>query len=205
MVRVKICGITNVDDVRCVVREGADAFGLVFAKSPRQVNPETAKKIVKAAGPLMLSVGVFVNESSERMLRIAEYCRLSTLQLHGDESAGVIRKIQKYGYPVIRAFRIGEKEELQKINDSPADALLFDTSQAGKFGGTGRVFDWSYLKKNKIRTPWIVSGGLNPTNVKTLLAMLDPYGVDVSSGVEQMPGKKSEKLVKEFIQNAKAS
>ncbi len=203
MVRVKICGITSEADARCALQAGADAIGIVFAKSPRHVDPERAKKIVRAAGPLASCIGVFVDESAERMLRIAQHCCLTGFQLHGDESVGTIRRLQKHGYSVIKAVRAGGRAGLKKINDLPADALLFDTSHAGQFGGTGRVFDWSSLKRLNIRTPWIVSGGLDPLNVKKLLSVLEPYGVDVSSGVEKAPGKKNEKLIKEFIRNAK--
>ncbi len=205
MIRVKICGITNVADALCAQRQGADAIGFVFAKSPRQVDAGTVKKIVGFTGPLIATIGVFVDESVERMLKIADRCRLSGIQLHGDERAGTTERLQRNGFRVIRALRVGDPSELKKIKDASADAILFDTSDAGRFGGTGRVFDWACLEKLKIQRPWIVSGGLNPVNVKRLLSLLEPYGVDVSSGVEKAPGKKNEKLVKEFIRNAKSA
>jgi phosphoribosylanthranilate isomerase len=205
MVRVKICGITNVADAQDAVCEGADALGFVFSKSPRRVDVQTVKKIVSATGPFVAMVGVFVNEPVEKMLRIADGCALSAIQLHGDERETTIRQIQKYGFRVIKALRVGAGNELKKINNLPADAFLFDTSYHGKFGGTGRTFDWACLNELKIRVPWIVSGGLNPINVRKLLSFLKPYGVDVSSGVENTPGKKNEKLVKEFIRRVKFS
>ena len=192
-------------DARHAVREGADALGLIFAKSPRRVDKATAKKIVSAAGPLTATIGVFVDESEEKMLRIAEYCGLSGTQLHGDEGVGTVRRLQKKGLRVIKAVRASKGMDAKKINEIPADAVLFDTAHAGKFGGTGISFDWSYLQKMPIRAPWIVSGGLNPANVKELLSVLSPYGVDVSGGVEKAPGKKSQKLVREFIRNAKSA
>ena len=203
MVRVKICGITNAADARFAVREGADAVGVIFAKSPRQVDVSAAKKIAAAAGPLAAVIGVFVDESVEKMLRSAGNCGLSAIQLHGDENARTVRELQKRGFRVIKALRVGEGTDLKKINDMPADMFLFDTAVAGKFGGTGRSFDWERLNQLTLRVPWIVSGGLDPAKVKKLLSVLRPYGVDVSSGVESAPGKKSQKLVKEFIRNAK--
>ena len=205
MVRVKICGITNVADARFAVREGADALGVIFAKSPRQVDGAAAKKIVRAAGPLTAVIGVFVDAPVEKMLRLAGQCGISAIQLHGDESAHTVRELQKRGFRVIKALRVGQGADLRKINALPADMFLFDTAHAGKFGGTGRSFDWEHLKKLELRVPWMVSGGLDPANVKKLLSVLRPYGVDVSSGVEKAPGKKSQKLVKEFIRNAKST
>ena len=205
VVRVKICGITNEADALFAAREGADALGFIFAKSPRRVDVPTVRKIVRVLGPLVATIGVFVDESAEKILRVADACRLSGIQLHGDEKARMIRTLQKRGFRVIKALRIGDGMDLKKINELPADAFLFDTAVAGKFGGTGRPFDWACLEKLCLKIPWVVSGGLDPMNVRKLLSVLRPYGVDVSSGVESAPGKKSEKLMKEFIRHAKSS
>lgn len=205
MLRVKICGITRESDALFAVKEGADALGFIFAQSPRRVYPDTVKTIVKKVGPLVITVGVFVNESVERMLKTAEKCALNTIQLHGDEDARTVCRLQRDGLKVIKAVRVGEAGDFKKVQDMPADALLFDTSTKERFGGSGRVFDWKVLLEHKIRQPWIVSGGLHPGNVKELLSVLKPYGVDVSSGVETAPGKKSNKLVKDFIRNAKSA
>ena len=205
MVRVKICGITNAADAGHAAREGADALGFIFAKSPRRVEPRTVKKIVAAVGPFVATIGVFVDESEEKMLRTAEHCGLSGIQLHGNENSRTVRRLQVRGFRVIKAFRAGEGMDVGQINETPADAVLFDTAHSGKFGGTGVSFDWSCLKNVNARVPWIVSGGLNPVNVKKLLSIFRPYGVDVSGGVEKTPGKKSEKLVREFIRNAKSA
>ena len=205
MVRVKICGITNAADARHAVHEGADALGFIFAKSPRRVEAAAVEKIIAAVGPLVMTIGVFVDESEEKMLRTAERCGLSGVQLHGDESTRTVKRLQREGFRVIKAIRAAKGMDIKKLNDIPADALLFDTVHAGRFGGTGQSFDWSYLKKLELRVPWIVSGGLHPANVKEMLSTLRPYGVDVSSGVEKAPGKKSDKLVREFILNAKSA
>jgi phosphoribosylanthranilate isomerase len=205
VVRVKICGITNLSDARDAVDAGADAVGFVFAASPRKVTAETAKKISRWVQPAAAAVGVFVDESTERMLRVGDLCALNAIQLHGNEGLRVVRRLQRHGFQVLKAVRAGDGESLKRAQDSGADALLFDTASAGRFGGTGKTFDWEFLKEQKFDLPWFVSGGLNAKNVKDLLATVRPYGVDVSSGVEKAPGKKSIKQVKEFIHNAKSA
>ena len=205
MLRVKICGITNLKDARCAVSAGADAIGFVFATSPRKVDAGTARSIVRAVPPKTATVGVFVDESPERMLRIGEYCGLDILQLHGDESELTIRRLQKHGFQVLKALRAGDRDDRMRAGDTGADALLFDTAASGRFGGSGQSFDWKLLRGLKISLPWFVSGGLNAGNIKRLLSVVQPYGVDVSSGVESAPGKKSAKLVKEFIKNARSA
>ncbi len=201
MTYVKICGITNLKDAEDALRFGADAIGFVFAKSPRQVPLHEAKKISRAVGPWITTVGVFVNERVQNILRIASECRLSAVQLHGDETA-----IALYGlrpYRVIKAFRILEKADLKNTRGYEADAYLFDTKAPDVYGGTGRSFDWALLKSDRVPRPFIISGGLKPENVRTAVQMLSPYGVDVSSGVEKSSGRKDARLMKRFIQNAK--
>lgn len=199
MTRVKICGITSVGDAEHAAACGADAIGFIFAESPRRVAPEKAAEISKAVGPWVATVGVFVNEKAENILRIADQCRLSAVQLHGDESAELARRLSGRG--VIKAFRIAAKKDLKGSESFPADLVLFDTKIKGVYGGTGKTFDWGLLKE--ARRPFIVSGGLDPRNVAEVVKSLSPYGVDVSSGVEKAPGKKDPKRVKEFIRNAK--
>ena len=205
MLRVKICGITNLADAVFAADNGADVLGFIFAKSPRRVEEKTAAKIARALGERVATVGVFVDESPERMLRIAGDCGLTMLQLHGRETNAVVRRMQKSGFQVLKAFRMGEDAGLPELSENPADAFLLDTSSGGRFGGTGKTFDWELLKKKTFHRPWFVSGGLDAQNVKKLLSMVRPYGVDVSSGVESAPGKKNHQLVKEFIQHAKSA
>lgn len=203
MVRVKICGITNVQDALDAVSFGADALGFVFAKSPRQVSPAKVRGIVAAVGPWVATVGVFVNEKPARIRRIALECGLSAVQLHGDESPADVRALK--GLRVIKAFRVGEDLDTSSVKRFPADAYLFDAKVTGQYGGTGKIFDWDVLKKLKgLRKPVIVSGGLSPRNVKSAVRFLKPYGVEASSCVESRPGKKNMKLVKDFIRNAKS-
>jgi phosphoribosylanthranilate isomerase len=199
--RVKICGITNRGDAEDALCFGADAIGFVFAQSPRQISVNDAKKISRAVGPWMTTVGVFVNENERNILRIASECRLSVIQLHGDEPASELHRLKPY--KVIKAFRILEKEDLNKTKGYNADAYLFDTKVSDVYGGSGKSFDWALLRSTRVPKPYIVSGGLTPQNVKTVIRILSPYGVDVSSCVEKSPGKKDTKLVKRFIHNAK--
>ena len=199
--RVKICGITNCRDAEDALRFGADAIGFIFTKSPRQISVDNAKRISRAVGPWIATVGVFVNESVQNILRIASECRLSAIQLHGDEPISDLRRLRPYR--VIKSFRVAEKADLEKTRGYAAEAYLFDTKVSGVYGGTGKSFDWDLLKSDMVPKPYIISGGLNPGNVKTVVRELSPYGVDVSSGVERSPGLKDPKLVKRFIQNAK--
>ncbi len=201
MTRVKICGITNLRDAEDAVEFGADAIGFVFAKSPRRISLNDAKKISLRLGPWVTTVGVFVNETKKNILRIASECRFSAIQLHGDESAS---ELSGFGVlKIIKAFRISKKEDLKVVETYKADAYLFDTKAGGIYGGSGKRFDWNILRMKNTPKPYIISGGLDPRNVQTVICKLSPYGVDVSSGVEKYPGKKDPVLVKQFIKNAK--
>ena len=211
MTRVKICGITNIRNACAAVSAGADALGFVFAKSPRRISLKEAKNICERLAPWIATVGVFVDASLGEVLRTAQECRLSAVQLHGSESPSYARKCSRV-VRVIKAFRVGNDFDLRWIKSYDTDAFLFDTkvparrcSSGGsdKRGGTGVTFDWSILQNKKIHRPVVISGGLTPQNVKGAVNALRPYGVDVSSGVEIVPGQKSEKLMRIFIQNAK--
>lgn len=149
-----------------------------------------------------MKVGVFVNAAPKTIARTMEMCGLDAVQLHGDEGAGAARALRSGGYPVIRAVRVDGRLP-RGLDRYPADALLLDTAAKGRYGGTGRTFDWRLLKKLRTGKPLFVSGGLRPGNVRRLLRSFKPYGVDVSSGVEKAPGKKDPRLVKEFVKNAK--
>jgi phosphoribosylanthranilate isomerase len=202
MTRVKVCGITNVQDAQMAVSLGADAIGFVFAKSPRRVTPKKAAEITKSLGPWVSKVGVFVNEKPAVMKRIAKLCNLDSIQLHGDEPPVVLNGLK--GLKVIKAVRVDCHFSAKQIAGFKPDAFLFDTKTGGQYGGTGKVFDWSLLQGLKTKRPVILSGGLNAGNVKEAIRRVKPYGVDVSSGVEEKPGKKNARLLKEFMKNAKS-
>lgn len=208
MVKVKVCGITNLKDAEAALLCGADALGFVFAPSPRRISAARARQIIQSIGPFVTTVGVFVNESVESLDRIMSECRLSAAQLHGDETAGYTKRLGCC--KVIKAFRVDEAFRLKDIAGFPADAYLFDTKVSGKYGGSGKSFDWKALSVQMSKSagkakPVIVSGGLHPGNVRQAIHALSPYAVDVSSGVEKKPGVKDHKLLKEFIHNAKKS
>ena len=201
MVKVKICGITNLDDAKEALAAGADALGFIFADSPRKIAPARAQKIIEALGPWAVTVGVFVDEKPERMKKVAQSCRLSAIQLHGNESFSVAAALK--GFKVIKAVRAATGIDKNFFTRYPADAFLFDTAVKGRFGGTGLTFDWSILNHHRPAKPVILSGGLNARNVGEAVRLARPYAVDVSSGVESKPGKKDRKLMRAFIKNAK--
>ena len=202
MVRVKICGITTVSDALWALDFGADAVGLVFAKSPRQVSVRLAEKISRAVGPWMAVCGVFVDEPPVLVRRIAGDVGLSAIQLHGSEPPQEIGDYK--GLKVIKTFHVDEKFRLERLKSyRKADAFLFDTKVGDRLGGTGKTFDWKVLKKISTEKPVIISGGLNPQNVAAAVRFFRPYGVDVSSGVEKKPGKKDLNRIRDFIRNAK--
>lgn len=204
MIRVKICGITRLEDALVAAGSGADAIGFVFAKSPRKITVEKARSIAEAVGPWVATVGVFVNEKPSEILKIAARCKLSAVQLHGDETPSQVKALKTASFKVIKAFRVDEKFNFDRMNDYPADAFLLDTYVGGQYGGTGKVFNWGLLKKKRIMKPWIVSGGLRPDNVAQLLKICEPYGVDVSGGVEKSAGIKDKFLIRKFLENVKA-
>jgi phosphoribosylanthranilate isomerase len=203
MVKVKICGITNVADAQHAVACGADALGLVFFdKSPRCLSPEAARAIIAELPPLVTAVGLFVNEAPDRIRQTADYCGLDVLQLHGDEPPGACLLPP---YRVIKALRVKDAESLERRGEYAVSALLLDAWVAGAYGGTGRSFDWRLAAQVALERRVLLAGGLDPQNVAAAVAAVRPYGVDVSSGVEAVPGKKDPAKVSAFIRAAKAA
>ena len=204
MVKVKICGITNYKDAEAACRSGADALGFVFAKSPRRITPDKAKGIIKKLPPHVVTVGVFVDEDREKVLKIARDCRLDCLQLHGNESPGYCKELKKC-YKIIKAVRVNGKESLKRLKGYDVDAFLLDSYVKGKAGGTGIKFDWALaVEANKlgrrVRAPVILAGGLDAANIEEAIRRVRPYAVDASGGLESSPGRKNRCLVKKFIE-----
>jgi len=201
--KVKICGITNLRDALQSVWNGADALGFVFFKrSRRYIKPKEAKKIIDIIPPWIFKIGLFVNENISNVKKVARYCNLDFIQLHGDEAQSYLKKLKDFR--LIKAIRIKEKDDLKHLDNLACELLLFDTYSKKEFGGTGKKFNWSLAREiRKIRKPYIVSGGLRSSNVNQAVKKFSPYAVDVSSGVEGKSGKKDKKLIKEFIKNAK--
>ena len=196
-VKVKVCGTTRLKDAQLAVNCGADAIGFIFyKKSPRCVTVKTAKEICSKLPPFVHRVGVFVNEAADTINRIAERCGLDAVQLHGNESPSFCKKIKRR---VIKAVRVKDSESLNGLSRYPVDGFLLDTYKEDQWGGTGKVFDWKLAARAKKYGPVVIAGGLNSHNVKEAVKKVQPYGVDVSSGVEKSPGKKDPKKVKAFL------
>jgi len=196
MIKIKICGITNKEDALWAVNLKVDALGFIFADSPRRVKPEIVQGIIELLPPFISSVGVFVNEDRKKVEEITESCGLTTLQFHGEESPSYCEGFKQ---KIVKALRIENKDILEKAVQykDKVDAYLLDTYSPSKYGGTGKTFDWCIAKEIKeFGLPIILSGGLNPENIREAISEVEPYGIDVSSGVEERPGKKNmEKLI----------
>jgi phosphoribosylanthranilate isomerase len=193
MTRVKICGITNLEDALAAVQYGADALGFVFAKSPRKIAPVKAREIIIRIPPLVTTVGVFVDEPKKRVREIALFCHLDALQFHGQETPGYCRGFYRR---VIKAFKVKDDSIAHQTAAYEVDAYLLD-SRAG--GGTGQGFDWNLATGVGGRV--ILAGGLTAQNVGEAIIRVRPYAVDVSTGVESSPGEKDPARMEEFIRN----
>ncbi len=210
MTRVKICGITDVPSARAAAEVGADFIGVVFAESRRKVSPEIVLDIVAAVKDYPTEVvGVFVNLAAAEVNALAERCGLHRVQLSGDETWEYCRQIER---PLIKAVHmlpgwgedelIGHLEEGQRALGERPPVYLLDTFDEKKYGGTGRAFDWSKAVKAAAGYPVVVAGGLDPDNVGQVVACLNPWGVDVSSGVET-DGVKDVAKIRAFIRAAR--
>lgn len=203
-VKVKICGITNIEDAKAAIDCGADAIGFIFyKKSPRYVSPEEAAKIRAIVHPLISVVGVFVDSSCEEIKRTIDEVRLDLVQLHGNEPLEFCRLFQSR---VIKAFRIENESALDICKKYSGITWLLDAFKPNLPGGTGAVFDWNIARKAKLLNPNIIlSGGLTEENVSDAIRAVQPIAVDVSSGVEIFPGKKDHLKIKRFIYAAKTA
>ncbi|MFQ5483261.1 MAG: phosphoribosylanthranilate isomerase [Nitrospinaceae bacterium] len=196
-VKVKICGMTRLDDALQAVECGADAVGFIFfRKSPRWAPEKTALSIVRELPPLVARVGVFVNESAERINRLVDRLHLDLVQLHGEETPAFCRKIRAR---LLKAVRVRDAASLTGLDRYPVDGFLLDAFHAGAYGGTGQVFDWKLSRKAKAAGPIILAGGLTADNVAAAIVKVRPYGVDVCSGVEKVPGRKDYKKLRDFF------
>ena len=201
MVKIKICGITNLDDALLAIDAGADALGFVFhTASPRHLFPEQAARIIRHLPPFVQTVGLFVNETATTIKETAERCGLDIIQLHGEEPPDMCRSL---GRRVIKAFRIKDVTCLDAINCYHPAAILLDTWSPSAHGGTGRTFNWEIAAAAAKTGRIILAGGLSPDNVAAAIRQVQPYGVDVSSGVEALPGRKDSRKVIEFITQAR--
>ena len=209
-VRVKICGITNIEDALIAVEAGADALGFVFAESPRKVTVETAVDILRQLPPFIMTVGVFANQPAQEVVRTLEKTGLHLAQLHGGIDDLSVIGSELGCRRVIRGIRVKSESDIQDASHTCAQcgcaAVLLDAHVEGLMGGTGKTFDWGLATKASVLgRPIILAGGLTPANVEEAVKEVRPYAVDVSTGVEAFPGKKDPDKIKEFIHNAKKS
>ena len=202
-VKVKICGITNYEDAAIAVDLGAAALGFIFADSPRQITPQKARDIIHAIPPFVKTVGVFVNERPAAIKEVLHYCGLDLVQLHGDESPDLCHELMP---STIKALRIKDASSIQSslAYQGKVRALLLDTYAKDKAGGTGSTFDWRLaIKIKELGIPIILAGGLGPSNIDGAIRTVKPYAVDVNSGVEECPGKKSHLLMKDLMKKVR--
>ncbi len=205
VVKVKVCGITNLEDAQAAVEAGADALGFVcYRKSPRFVDAEVIRAIVSELPPFVLPVGVFVNEEQKVVRDLLDRCGLVLAQLHGDETAAYCESL---GRPVLKAIRLQSRSGFLALAEFKGRALvrgiLVDAFSDAAYGGTGHRVDWNLAAEASQLGRVILAGGLTPENVGEAMKIVRPYGVDVSSGVEANPGRKDHAKVRAFIKAAK--
>jgi len=198
---VKFCGITNLEDARFAASLGADAVGFIFyPQSERYVDPQKAAEIVARLPEHVSKIGVFVNASKSEILDVVGSVKLSAVQLYGKEGPD---DLVNFETSVIKVFRVDPTFDVERMKNYIVDAFLLDTYHAGLYGGSGKTFDWNIAVKAKEYGKIILSGGLNPDNIEAAIRLVQPYGVDVSSGVERAPGKKDREKMRDFISRAR--
>jgi phosphoribosylanthranilate isomerase len=203
MIKVKICGLMNLEDALVAAEAGADALGFVlYSRSPRCVEYKTVKEIMRRLPPYVTTVGVFANANVDEILDAMDECDLDLAQLQGDEPPSVCERL---GSKAIKAIRVKDRDSLSPMKNYSVRAFVLDTYTEENFGGTGKQFDWDLAVEAKQYGRIILAGGLNPENVREAIQKVRPYGVDVSSGVEQRIGKKDAEKVRQFIARAKES
>ncbi|MDQ2746790.1 MAG: phosphoribosylanthranilate isomerase, partial [Acidobacteriota bacterium] len=206
MTKVKICGITNLEDALLSAKFGADALGFNFyEKSPRYIAPEKAREIIEQLPPEVLKVGVFVNESLEKIVEIASIAKLDALQLHGEETPEFARELKsKTNLEIIKAFRVSPEFKPEDVLQYETDAILLDAYSPKEHGGTGEKIDWWKFKDSFEKIPNLyLAGGLSSKNVIYPIDLIKPYAVDACSLLEIEKGKKDKVEVINFIRLAK--
>jgi phosphoribosylanthranilate isomerase len=202
LVKIKICGITNAQDAEAAVTAGADALGFVFyAQSPRCIEPSVAKRIIAQLPPFVLPVGVFVNHDPDTIRNMFDECGLAFAQLHGDETPIFCESL---GRPVLHALRLRDRGSLLALAEYKGRmgvrGFVVDAFSTEAYGGTGQTVDWSLAREAAQAAPILLAGGLTSNNVQEAIRQVQPYGVDVSSGVEERPGKKNHEKIHAFAQ-----
>jgi len=200
--RIKVCGITRLEDALLASQLGVDAVGFVFyPKSPRYIPPDKAAAIIRQLPPFVSAVGLFVNPSQEVIADVLKTVPLGVIQLHGDESPEFCQSQRRR---VLKAIPVDSKDDLKKAAKYDCPLLLDAKAPAGVYGGTGTVFDWSLLKGFEHHHPLTLAGGLNADNIEAALSVRQWFAVDVSSGVEVSPGIKDEAKLRDFVDRVNA-
>jgi phosphoribosylanthranilate isomerase len=201
--RIKICGITNLDDARLCVAAGADALGFIFVEgTPRYLAPDAAARIVASLPPLVTPVGVFWDHPAGHVKAVAEQCGLGALQFHGDEAP---EELHEFRLPVIKTLKVAGPADLDRMAGYRVAAFLLDSPARWSEGEARPVIPWEVAAQMAGRHPVLLSGGLGPDNVAEAVRRVRPYGVDVNSGVEARPGRKDEARVTRFVREARAA
>jgi phosphoribosylanthranilate isomerase len=206
MVKVKICGITNWTDAKRAMDGGAELLGFNFyAASPRYIAPAKARRIVRRLPKGVFSAGVFVNETEEKILKIAREVGLDYLQLHGDELPSLVGRLQQY-LPVIKAVQARKSfRPAQLSRYKRASAILLDGFDSRRRGGTGKTFDWKLARRSKSYGRIFLAGGLTPENVSEAIRVARPYAIDVCSGIEKVPGRKDPVRMRDFMRAVRST
>jgi phosphoribosylanthranilate isomerase len=196
--KIKICGITNMEDALLAAELGADALGFIFVKtSPRHIRPSAARKIIQELPPFVVPVGVVADAEHDDILELIDETGICCVQLHGNESP---KQLAKFPVPVYKSFRVDKEFNLETLQRYKGSAYLLDTHVDSTLGGTGKTFDWDIAIAAKAYGRIILAGGLTPENISEAMKKVQPYAVDVNSGVESAPGKKDKnKLEQLFI------
>jgi len=195
--QVKICGITNIDDARFCIESGAHALGFIFyPKSPRYIEPGKAAEIISRLPPFTATVGVVVDKTAEDIIKLSQISGISMVQYHGSEEPDLITKIH---LPAIKALQIGPEFDFRILENFQNCRILLDTFHKEQYGGTGETFDWNLIPKN-IRNRIVLAGGIDSSNLATVMNQIQPAAVDLSSSIEETPGVKDKEKVRRFFQ-----
>jgi len=197
--KIKICGITNIEDALLAAELGTDALGFIFVKtSPRCIRPSAARKIIQELPPFVVPVGVVADAEHDDILELIDETGIRCVQFHGNESP---KQLAKFPVPVYKSFCVDKEFNLETLRRYKGSAYLLDTHIDGMPGGTGKTFDWDIAVKAKTFGRIILAGGLNPENIIDAIQKVQPYAVDVNSGVESAPWKKDENKLDKLFKN----
>ena len=202
--RIKVCGITTLEDAKEAIQIGVDAIGFIFAESsPRYISPEKAKEIAAQLPPFISLVGVFVDGDAVEVEEIIDYCGLTHVQLHGSEDPEYCQKLAQSATPcrLIKAFRVGPHTMAADFTpyEESVKGFLLDTYVKDQEGGTGKTFDWSIIESLRLKQPVLLAGGLGPDNVTEAIRAVRPFAIDVNSGVEDEPGRKNSDKLRQLV------